>query len=221
MIPSAASGSAAGSTASAGSAASPSGASPSAASPSGGGKPSRRDQILAAAAELFAQHGFRGVGIDDIGAAVGITGPALYRHFRSKDAMLGEMLTGISEYLLAGGTERVGRPGDPDEVLAGLVRFHVDFALQQPALITVHERSLASLADEDRRRVRRLQRQYVEAWVTALRAAVPRLDEPHARSAAHAVFGLINSTPHNRHLPHEDLAELLTRLALGALYAAK
>ncbi|MGH3950933.1 MAG: helix-turn-helix domain-containing protein, partial [Pseudonocardiaceae bacterium] len=57
------------------------------------GKPSRREQILAAAAELFAQHGFHGVGIDDIGAAVGISGPALYRHFRSKDAMLGEMLT--------------------------------------------------------------------------------------------------------------------------------
>lgn len=194
---------------------------PSAESAAVGGKPSRRDQILTAAAELFAAHGFRGVGIDDIGAAVGITGPALYRHFRSKDAMLGEMLTGISQYLLAGGTERVRRTGDADDLLAGLVRFHADFALEQPALITVHERCLASLADEDRKRVRRLQRQYVEVWVTALRAAVPRLDEHHARSAAHAVFGLINSTPHNRHLPREDLAELLTRLALGALYAAK
>ena len=50
--------------------------------------PTRREQILAAAAELFARHGFHGVGIDDIGSAVGISGPALYRHFRSKDAML-------------------------------------------------------------------------------------------------------------------------------------
>ena len=70
-------------------------------------KPSRRDQILTAAAELFARHGFHGVGIDDIGAAVGISGPALYRHFRSKDAMLGEMLTSISERLLDGGQARV------------------------------------------------------------------------------------------------------------------
>src|SRR5690606_36531750 len=102
-----------------------------------GQKPSRRDQILAAAAELFAQPGFRGVGSADIGASVGLTGPALYRHRRSRDAMLGEMLTDISEYLLAGGTERIERDGDPGEILAGLVRFHVDFALQQPALITV------------------------------------------------------------------------------------
>ena len=73
------------------------------------GKPSRREQILAAAAELFARHGFHGVGIDDIGAAVGISGPALYRHFRSKDAMLGEMLTSISDFLLAGGQRTVRR----------------------------------------------------------------------------------------------------------------
>ena len=75
-------------------------------------KPTRREQILSAAAELFARYGFHGVGIDDIGAAVGISGPALYRHFRSKDAMLAEMLTGISERLLVGGRQRV-TTGDP------------------------------------------------------------------------------------------------------------
>ncbi|WP_092529616.1 TetR/AcrR family transcriptional regulator [Amycolatopsis arida] len=185
-----------------------------------GEKASRREQILAAAAELFARHGFHGVGIDDIGAAVGISGPALYRHFRSKDAMLGEMLGSISRFLLEGGTELAERAGDPPDVLAELVRFHVDFALTHPALITVQERNLANLTDADRKQVRALQRQYVEVWVTVIRAAIPRVDEAHARSAAHAVFGLINSTPHNRHLPDTELAEWLTRLALGALRAA-
>src|SRR5436309_3704365 len=116
-------------------------------------KPSRREQILAAAAELFAQHGFHGVGIDDIGAAVGISGPALYRHFRSKDAMLGEMLTSISEVLLDGGTGRAEKYRDPAVRLTELIRFHVDFALDNPALITVQERNLGNLADPDRRRV--------------------------------------------------------------------
>ncbi|WP_019814140.1 SACE_7040 family transcriptional regulator [Saccharomonospora saliphila] len=186
-----------------------------------GDKAGRRDQILAAAAALFADRGFHGVGIDDIGAAVGISGPALYRHFRSKDAMLGEMLTSISRYLLDGATERTGRGGSPEEVLAGLVRFHVDFALSQPALITVQERDLANLGQTDRRQVRALQRRYVEVWVATLRAAVTHLDDTRARSAAHAVFGLMNSTPHSRHLPDDQLADLLEDLALGALYAAK
>lgn len=182
--------------------------------------PTRREQILAAAAELFARHGFHGVGIDDIGSAVGISGPALYRHFRSKDAMLGEMLTSISEILLAGGQDRADRAGTPMAVLADLVRFQVDFALDNPALITVQERNLGNLTDPDRRRVRGLQRRYVEVWVDTIRAAVPDSDEPTARAAAHAVFGLINSTPHSRHLDRDQMALLLRGMALAALTKA-
>ncbi|GAB3484732.1 TetR/AcrR family transcriptional regulator [Amycolatopsis cihanbeyliensis] len=186
-----------------------------------GEKASRREQILAAAAELFARHGFHGVGIDDIGAAVGISGPALYRHFRSKDAMLGEMLSSISQFLLDGGKARTEQAGAAKNTLVELVRFHVDFALRHPALITVQERNLANLTDPDRKQVRALQRRYVEVWVEAIQSAVHGLDEARARSAAHAVFGLINSTPHSRHLPDEELAGLLGRLALGALHAAR
>ncbi|HEY8372798.1 MAG TPA: TetR/AcrR family transcriptional regulator [Pseudonocardiaceae bacterium] len=173
--------------------------------------------MLAAAAELFARHGFHGVGIDDIGSAVGISGPGLYRHFRSKDAMLGEMLVTISEKLLAGGRERVARAADPQEALGELVRWHIDFALDNPSLITVHERNLANLAEEDQRRVRALQRAYVEVWVQVICQVVPDTEEPAARAAAHAVFGLLNSTPHSAHLDRTAMAELLHRMAMAAL----
>lgn len=182
--------------------------------------PSRREQILAAAAELFARHGFHGVGIDDIGAAVGISGPGLYRHFSSKDAILGEMLTSISRRLFDGGLARAKAAATPTEALSELVAFHTDFALENPALITVQERNLGNLRDSDRREVRTLQRQYVEVWVGAIREAVPGVSEERARACAHAVFGLINSTPHNRYLDRAELEELLAKLALGALCAA-
>src|ERR1700712_1502436 len=71
----------------------------------------RRAQILAVAAQLFAKHGFHGVTIADLGAAVGVSGPALYRHFPSKEALLAEMLVGISEHLLAGGQQRAASGG--------------------------------------------------------------------------------------------------------------
>jgi AcrR family transcriptional regulator len=181
------------------------------------GKPTRREQILAAAAELFARRGFHGVSIDDIGGAVGISGPALYRHFRSKDAMLGEMLTSISEYLLAGGQRTVDTNAAPNRALPELIRFQVDFALDNPALITVQERSLGILTEPDRRRVRAMQRRYVELWVRTIMATVPDVTEPGARAAAHAVFGLINSTPHSSYLDRAQMAELLYRMALAAL----
>jgi len=180
---------------------------------------SRRDQILAAAAQLFARYGFHGVGIDDIGSAVGISGPALYRHFRGKDAVLAEMLTGISDELLRGGRSRASSAAEPRAALDALVRWHVDFALANPDLITVHTRDLHSLAPSTRQRVRETQRHYVEVWVRALTAARPDLDEPTARAAAHAVLALINSTPHSAHLDGTAMSALLHRMALDALRA--
>src|ERR671910_3708398 len=119
-------------------------------------RPSRREQILQAAAQLFAERGSRAVGVDDVGAAVGVTGPAIYRHFASKDAMLAEMLLRISERLLAGGSERVSEADDDaDGQLRALIAFHVDFALDNPALITVQDRDLVNVADADAAQVRR------------------------------------------------------------------
>jgi AcrR family transcriptional regulator len=181
--------------------------------------PTRRQQILAAAAELFAHRGFHGVGIDDIGAAVGISGPGVYRHFRNKDDVLGQMLADISRTLLAAGEQRVGEHPEPAAALRALVRFHVDFALDNPALITVQARDLASLVEADRRRVRRVQRQYVELWAGVIRQVAPGCDENAGRAAAHAVFGLINSTQHGTALDRAAMAPLLERMALAALGA--
>src|SRR5690606_39711700 len=66
----------------------------------------RRAEILRAAAELFAARGYHGVSIEDLGRAVGTSGPALYRHFPGKEALLGAMLLDISERLAAQGAER-------------------------------------------------------------------------------------------------------------------
>ncbi|MGI8533010.1 MAG: TetR/AcrR family transcriptional regulator, partial [Geodermatophilaceae bacterium] len=118
----------------------------------------RREDILDAAATLFAERGFHGVGVDDIGASVGISGPGLYRHFASKDAMLAEMLVRISERLLAEGSAQVADAEGPEQALAALIGWHIDFALSHPALIVVQDRDLANVAESDRRRVRRLQR---------------------------------------------------------------
>src|ERR1700733_9908819 len=185
---------------------------------SGQPAPSRRQQIIEVAAQLFAERGFQGVSIYDIGAAMGTSGPALYKHFASKDALLAEMLIDISERLLNEGHRRAdaAEANGADAVLAALVAWHVEFALTFPALITIQFRDLESLSEQDRRTVRRLQRSYVELWVQTI-SAVVGADEEHARSAAHAVFGLINSTPHSARLTRSDMAEQLCRMALAAL----
>src|SRR3984957_13217650 len=160
-------------------------------------KSDRRLQLLSAAERLFAERGFLAVRLEDIGAAAGVSGPAIYRHFPNKESLLVELLVGISTRLLAGAREVRSREADADAALNGLIDFHLDFALGEPDLIRIQDRDLAHLPAAAERQVRRAQRQYVEVWVSVLRELKPALVEADARLMAHAVFGLLNSTPHS------------------------
>jgi AcrR family transcriptional regulator len=134
--------------------------------------------------------------MDDIGAAAGVTGPALYHHFAGKEAMLVAALNPVSEGLMKGGRARVAQhPDDYRAALESLVEFHVAFALANPAVIALHLHELDRMPEEPRRQIRRLQRLYVEVWVEALTGLRRDLVAEEARVLAHAAFGLMNSTP--------------------------
>jgi AcrR family transcriptional regulator len=157
----------------------------------------RRDEILEAAARLFAERGYHGVTIDDIGAAVGMTGPGIYRHFAGKEDVLAQMLLRISVRLRDEGARRVEAAPDAASALEALLRWHVDFSLRQPALITVHGRELGNVPEPARRQVRRLQRLYVEEWVGVVSELLPGASQARLRVAVHAAIGLLNSTPYS------------------------
>ncbi|MDR3662048.1 MAG: TetR/AcrR family transcriptional regulator [Mycobacterium sp.] len=160
-------------------------------------KSDRRTQLIAAAERLIAERGYLAVRLEDIGAAAGISGPAIYRHFPNKEALLVELLVSISARLHAGGRAVVAGTDGPTEALAGLIEFHLDFALNESDLIRIQDRDLNNLPDPAKRQVRRSQRQYVEIWVDILRKLDPTRTEGEARTMAHAAFGLLNSTPHS------------------------
>ena len=180
---------------------------------------SRRDEILDIAVGLFAQRGYHGVSMDDIGSAAGVTGPALYHHFAGKEAMLAAALIPVSEGLLNGGRERVAvHPEDARAALTDLIEFHVEFALANPAVIALHLHELDRLPEEPKRQIRRLQRLYVEEWVGVLATLRPELDAGEARVLAHAAFGLMNSTPFlGGEVDRRRRAELLREATAHAL----
>ncbi|MFC3998848.1 TetR/AcrR family transcriptional regulator [Nocardiopsis sediminis] len=180
----------------------------------------RRADILRAGAELFAARGFHGVSIDELGRAVGITGPAIYRHFPGKEALLAAMLLDISERLAADGRRAVADSRGPGDALHALLRGHIAFALREPALITVQDRELGNVPDTERRSIRRLQRGYVEEWVAVLALLRPGRPPEALRAAVHATFGLLNSTPHSAGgLSPDDMAALLLAMGRAALLA--
>jgi AcrR family transcriptional regulator len=155
-----------------------------------------------------------------------VTGPAIYRHFKNKDAVLvalfdrlAERLGGILETVAAeAGAEASGHRS----ALETLVRLHVRLAFEHRALIVVYISEERNLPDAERRRVRRFQRAYVEAWSDLLRTLRPDQSDDERRTAVHAAIGLLNSTGYRRQvgLPRAQAEDLLARMALVALVEA-
>ena len=69
----------------------------------------RRDELLAIAAGLFAEKGFKNTTVRDIADAAGILSGSLYHHFDSKESMVDEILRTFQDELF----------GQYDEILAG------------------------------------------------------------------------------------------------------
>ncbi|WP_225754399.1 TetR/AcrR family transcriptional regulator [Actinotalea sp. Marseille-Q4924] len=186
-------------------------------------KADRRATLLAEAARLFARRGFDGVSMEDLGAAAGISGPAVYRHFANKQAVLAALLVGASVRLRDGGDAVVTEAADDAAALRGLVAFHTAFALAQPDVIRVQDRDLDALAEADRRTVRGLQRAYVEAWVAVLARLDADAPVGELRLRTQAMFGLLNSTPYSaqgqgvRGVSRGRVTALLEAMALAAL----
>lgn len=92
----------------------------------------RREEILAAALRLFSEHGVYAVSTRQIAEAVGVSQPALYAHFASKDE-IGRELHGRAFAELARRLEERRREAiDTPEQFARMVRVFIDFGLEQP-----------------------------------------------------------------------------------------
>jgi len=181
-----------------------------------------REQLLSATAELVAERGFAAVGIADIGAAAGVSGAAIYRHFASKQDLLIALLDRVVEGLRDGARDAVGNARSPDEALDALIAAHVDFALRDRSIIAVYDQEAHTLPDDDRRRIRRTQRAYAETWVEVLRARTRALTPEVARATVHAAFGLVNSVSDYRtELDDHHLRRLLVSMTAAALDAPR
>lgn len=176
---------------------------------------------MSATATLVAARGYHAVGVDEIGAAAGVTGAAVYRHFAGKQELLVEVVERAVDALMGRARRIVAAAGSPDQALEGLVEAHVDFALTETALIAVYDQEVHNLDDAPRRRLRRQQRAYTELWVDVLASLAPHADRDSLAYAVHATFGLLNSVAdHRLRLPGEEGAATLRAMALRALQVA-
>ena len=179
-----------------------------------------RARLLQSSAALFAAKGYHGVSIEELGANIGLTGPAIYRHFPTKSALLAEMLITASSELLAGANLVLAEKRSASETLIELIGHHTHFALENPELIRVQEQDFGSLDETQATQLRRLQRKYVEVWVAQILIARKGISTDAARTMAHAIFGMLNSTPRiksdqKKEMLAKQIKELAERALLG------
>lgn len=159
---------------------------------SGDGAVPRREQLLALAARMFREHGFHGVTMEDIGAAAGISGPSIYRHYTGKADLLLAMCGRIGERLHSGADSVLGAGLDPPAALRALAASFVDAVLDNRDLVAAYLTEGDSLPARDRTDLRRRQRRYVDCWVRLLTASDPDVDDRTARVRVHAAFAVVN-----------------------------
>ena len=179
----------------------------------------RREQLLEAAAALFAERGFHDVGIDDIGGAAGISGPGVYRHFPSKQALLESLCDRAMTRMLEGARSISHASGDPHSSLSALVDLHVAFAVEERALISVWVREMRALSDDVRRSLRRRMRAYEEPWHDVLAELRDDLGPAEISVLTGATLSMLNGVAFTgtAQLSPEELTRLLRRMALSAL----
>lgn len=132
--------------------------------PAGG----RRGELADAAIRLFARHGFSAVTIDDIGAAVGIAGPSVYKHVASKQELLQNGFANGTAALRASFDACTAGAADPAAALREVTDSYVSVALDHADLITVLIADAHHLAPDERSRARRNQRDYIDAWAALI-----------------------------------------------------
>lgn len=154
----------------------------------------------------------------EIGGAAGITGSGIYRHFDSKSAVLVALFDRVIDELLHDEQRILESITDVRSALERLIAGQLEFVVGDRELAQVYYSEINNLPDEDRGRLRRKQRLYLEEWVHLVDELRGGLSDAEARTVVHAVIGAIQSPLfHNTGLPEDRLRVLLTDAARAIL----
>jgi AcrR family transcriptional regulator len=182
----------------------------------------RRAAILTAAADLFRARGFRATSLDDIGAAAGISGPAIYRYFASKHELLAVLIEEAAIAWRVTVDEVLNEDTPPLVTLEHLIDAAVALELKNGSLRGVFRQELRALDDNARRRLARIDRVTMAEWVHLLCEVLPSITDEDARAAVVMVDGLLRSVSSmHTSVDRERLAGVMKRMALGALLSLR
>lgn len=154
--------------------------------------PKTDERILQAATDLFYEKGYAAVSIDAIGQACGVSGPAIYRHFRSKaEILLSLCMLAVDRLIELVGPVRE----DAEEELEALIQGHARFAVRHPELVMVVAVEQRALDEAGLRLFKLRQRDQLQRWQNALARNMPFADPLQVEFTTQSITAMMLSVP--------------------------
>lgn len=175
----------------------------------------RSRQILDVAAEAFHEHGFHGVGMDELGRRAGLSGSALYRHFAGKDEILVGLLDEALDELAGAAAPRLD---DPAADLTRVLEHHLRYTVSHRHLVSVYLRESRSLTESSRRSFDRRRRRYIERWELLVAHRFPTMTAEAVATLTQALLGTVFSVaswPARRAAAPDTIDTVLTLITTG------
>jgi AcrR family transcriptional regulator len=178
----------------------------------------RRDQIIEVAVELFGELGYAKTTLEDIGEASGVTGPAIYRHFRNKEQILVAVFAHSHELHYGQVLEVIAKGLPPLETLSELVDLHIRMTLDQAKIVTMFSHEMRHLGAETHRIVSDNYHEFRASWIDSVLKVRPELDRSEALGLVEGVMWLLKSPAYYRsEIPRPRLEKLLHSMGMAAL----
>ncbi|SNR60688.1 transcriptional regulator, TetR family [Haloechinothrix alba] len=175
----------------------------------------RSEQLLRTAIDLFHEHGYAAVSLDDIGAAVGLAGPSIYHHFTTKSELLEAAFSDAAHRL-----ETSHGNHDGTVSLDELARSYIQLGVQQRQLFGVYVNEAINLPPRARRHITSELSANIDLWVNALRLRRPELEVSSSRVLVYAARAIVNDVVRVGHLhTRSQIVAELDRLVHAVLNA--
>jgi AcrR family transcriptional regulator len=133
----------------------------------------RRDELLALAATMFAERGLRATTVRDIADSAGILSGSLYHHFSSKEEMVDEVLRGFLDWLFERYQQIVATEPNPLERLKGLFMASFEAIETRHAQVVIYQDEAKRLSAQQRfSYVEMRNREQRKMWVDVLNQGI-------------------------------------------------
>ena len=180
----------------------------------------KRERVVATAVDLFYHHGYARTTLEQVAAAMHVTKPFIYAHFKSKSDLLAEICmrgTRVSHESLL---RAIAQPGTPADKLRTIVRDFMLSVLNHQAHAVIYSREEKELMPEDREAINRVRREFDHRLVAVLQEGVAQgaFTLEDVPLTALAIIGSVGWSQmwfrSNGRLTKEDAAERMASLAL-------